>query len=427
MDHTDTTIMPNHDTTELPPRRTNTRVIRIEPSPGTVIALLLLIAGLWVLTQLLPVVLVLIAALTIVGTISPAVRWLEERQMRRGIGIAIVFTVLLVAALLILTLTIPSLLTQATTLLDQEPFLRARLAKWMTGSHLTKPFAEMLRNVHSGDLLKLVASNAYEYSAQAITVFAYILSSLFLALYIMIDRDRLRGGLFLLVPRSHHIRLSRVMLNLETIVGGYIRGQAITSGLMAIFVFILLKSCGISSALAIAVFAGVADVLPYIGALFSVGVTVAAALPHGSTVFFVVFILMLFYEEFESRIIIPRIYGRALRLPSSVILLALLTGGVLLGIVGALLALPVAAAVLMLVEELRVELPGQQEQAADLEIRERDNRGEEEYERRAEGLPAEQAAAIAVEISTERLNEETVLAAQSDTPENEYRGDPAGR
>ena len=196
---------------------------------------------------------------------------------------------------------------------------------------------------------------------------------------------------------------------------------------MAVFVFILLKACGISNALAIAVFAGVADVLPYIGALFSVGVTVAAALPHGTTIFFVVLILMLVYEEFESRIIIPHIYGRALRLPSSVILLALLTGGVLLGIVGALLALPVAAAVLMLVEELRVELPGQQEQAADLEIRERDDRGEEEYERRAEGLSAGQAAAIAVEITTERHNEETGLAEKSAGTDHDCNGGTAGK
>ena len=78
---------------------------------------------------------------------------------------------------------------------------------------------------------------------------------------------------------------------------------------------------------------------------------------------------MLAYEEFESRLIIPRIYGRALRLPSSVILFSLLTGIVLFGIPGALLSIPVAAALRMLIEELRVELPGQQEQAADVEIR----------------------------------------------------------
>jgi predicted PurR-regulated permease PerM len=196
------------------------------------------------------------------------------------------------------------------------------------------------------------------------------------------------------------------MLNLETIVGGYIRGQVITSVMMAVFVFILLKACDVANALAIAVFAGVVDVLPYIGALLSVGAAVAAALYRGPDVIIIVFVLMLAYETFESRVLVPRIYGRALRLPSSVILFSLLAGSVLLGVVGALLALPVAAAVLMLVEELRVELPGQQEQAADVEIRERDDRGEEEYERRAEGMPAEQAAAIAVEISTDRHKEE---------------------
>jgi predicted PurR-regulated permease PerM len=340
------------------------------------------------------------------------------------VGIAIAFTAVMVVAALIITLTIPALLSQATDLLEQEPAIRVRLAKFLAGSHLTSPLAELLRKVQSGDLVRMAASSAYEYSTRAIAFFAYSLSSIFLALYMMIDRDRLRGGLFLVIPRSHHIRLSRVMLNLETIEGGYIRGQVITSAFMAIFVFVLLKACDVSNALAIAVFSGVADVLPYVGALLSIGATVAAALSSGPDIIVIVLIAMLAYEAFESRFLVPRIYGRALRLPSSVILFSLLAGGVLMGIVGALLALPVAAAVLMLIEELRVELPGQQDQAADLEIRERDDRGEEEYERRAEGMPAEKAAAIAVAISTERHHEENSLPAKTDEPENENKGLP---
>lgn len=385
----------------------SSRVIRIEPSPRTIIVLLLLIAGLWMLSRLLPVVLVLVAALIIVGTMSPTVRWLEERRMRRGLGIGIVFAALMVVTALIITLTIPTLIEQATDLLDQEPALRARLAQRLAGSHLTSPLAELLRNVHSGDFIRMAATNAYEYSTRAIAVFAYSLSSIFLALYIMVDRDRLRGGLFLVVRRSHHIRLSRIMLNLETIVGGYIRGQVIISAFMGLFVFCLLKACSVPNALAIAVFTGVADVLPYIGTLLSTGAAVTAALSRGPAVIILVLVMMLIYKQFENTLLVPRIYGRSLRLPSSLILFSLLVGTVLLGIVGTLLALPVAAAVLMLIEELRVELPGQQEQAEDVEIRERDDRGEEEYERRAEGMPAEQAAAIAVEISTERHNENT--------------------
>jgi predicted PurR-regulated permease PerM len=322
----------------------------------------------------------------------------------------------LVVTVLFITMTIPSLMEQVASLLDQGPALQARLAEWLTGSQLTSPLAELLRNLHPSDLVMITTSDAIEFSRRVVAIFAYIMSSIFLALYIMIDRDRLRGGLFLMVPMSHHIRLSRVMLNLETIVGGYIRGQVITSAFMAIFVFILLKACGVSNALAIAVFAGAADVLPYIGALLSVGAAVAAAHSSDPSIIIVVLVLMLSYEELESRVIVPRIYGRALRLPSSVILFSLLTGAVLLGIPGALLSLPVAAAVLMLIEELRVELPGQQEQTGDVEIRERDDRGEEEYERRTEGMAAEQAAAIAVEISTDRHKVEQSLPTKTDAP-----------
>ena len=343
-------MMKNQGPAGSPPKENRPRVIRIEPSPRAIIALLLIIAGLCILNRLLPVVLVIVGALIIVGTISPAVQWFEERRMRRGLGIAIVFTTLLVIAVLLITMTIPSLVAQATSLLDQEPALRARLVNWLAGSHLTSPLAELLRKVHSGDFVRMVTSNAIEISTRVVTILAYILSSVFLALYIMIDRDRLRGGFFLVVPKSHHIRLSRVMLNLETIVGAYMRGQVVTSVFIGVFVFVLLTACGVSNALAIAVFAGAADVLPYIGALLSVGAAVTAALSRGPTVIIVVLVLMLAYETFESRVLVPRIYGRALRLPSSVILLSLLAGGVLYGIAGALLALPVAAAVLMLIE-----------------------------------------------------------------------------
>jgi predicted PurR-regulated permease PerM len=408
--------VPIQGPTGTPPTDDRRRVTRMEPSPRFILVLVLLVPGLWVLNRLLPVVLVLAAALIIVGAVSPAVSWLEERRMRRGLGIAIVFTALLVATGLVVWLTLPPLMAQVTDLLSREPALRVRLTNWLASSPMTTPLADMLRGVQAGDLVETVTQNALASSVRVVTILVYLLSALFLALYIMIDRDRLRGGLFLVVPRSHHIRLSRVMMNLETIVGGYIRGQVITSALMAAFVLILLTACGAPNALVIALFAGVADILPYIGAVLSVGAAVVASVSRGPAVIIVVLVLMLAYEEFEARVIVPRIYGRALRLPSSVILLSLLAGGLLFGIAGALLALPVAAAVLMLVAELRVELPGQQEQAADVVTRARDDRGEEEYQRRAEGMSAKEAAAIAVEISADRRREDNSPPSETSAP-----------
>ncbi|WP_207884553.1 AI-2E family transporter [Pseudomonas sp. 30_B] len=391
---------------QRPPEEPRRRVIRLEIAPRTLVLLALTLPGLWVLSRILPVVLVLVSALIIVGSVSPAVRYFEARNMRRTLAIAIVFCGLTMAGGLFITLTIPALMAQATNLLHQQEGMRERLAERLEGYQLTTLLADRIRDLHVGDLVTVSASSVLELSGNVMAIFAYILSAVFLALYIMLDRDRLRGGLFLIVPMSHHVRLSRIMLNLETIVGGYIRGQLITSACMALFVFCLLTACGISNALAIAVFAGAADVLPYIGSLLVLVAVTGVALIKGFTITCIVLVLMLAFEELENRLIVPRIYGKALRLPSSVIFFALLAGSVLLGIPGALLSLPVAAAALMLIQELRVELPGQQEQAADVEIRKSDERGEAEYERRAEGMPAEQAAAIAVEITTDRHKEE---------------------
>jgi hypothetical protein len=127
---------------------------------------------------------------------------------------------------------------------------------------------------------------------------------------------------------------------------------------------------------------------------------VAAVSVQGTTMALVALGLMIAYHEFENRFLMPHIYGQALRLPSSVILIALLAGGTLYGITGALLALPVAAALLMLLSELRVQLPGE-----DIDysaVLAQDERVEQEYERRVEGISAQDAAAIAVEISRDR-------------------------
>jgi predicted PurR-regulated permease PerM len=382
-----------------------TRIVRFELSVSSMISMVLVVAGLWLMVTLLPVVLVLVSALFIVGTLSPAVSWLEARQVQRGWSIAIVFTTLMVATLLIVTLTVPEFFAQATNLIDQESALRARLVAFFAGSHLTAPLAESVRNIHYDELLKSFGATAFAFSARILEFFAYSLGAIFLALYMMIDRDRLRGALYSIVPRSHHIRLSRITMNLETIVGGYIRGQVITCVFMAVFILILLVAFGVPNALAIAVFGGIADVLPYIGIFLTMAPAVAAALSQGPVVTVTVLVLMLVYEELESRLLVPIVYGRALRLPSSVVLFSLITGASLLGVLGALLALPVAAAILMLIEELRVELPGETEGIEDAKLRKEDDRSEQEYKRRTAGMPVEQAAAIAVEMSDDRKKE----------------------
>ena len=171
--------------------------------------MVLFAAGLWVLAQLLPVMLVLVMALIIVGALSPSVRWLKEHGVRRGAGIAIVFISFVFIAVLVGTLTLPTLLKQAKDLIAQEPGLRAHLVDYLASSPLTAPFADALGDVPDNVLMKSAAMTIFSYSDQVAEILAYGAGAFFLALYILIDRDRLRGGLYAVVPRAHHLRLAQ--------------------------------------------------------------------------------------------------------------------------------------------------------------------------------------------------------------------------
>jgi predicted PurR-regulated permease PerM len=210
------------------------------------------------------------------------------------------------------------------------------------------------------------------------------------------------------VARRFHVRLARITLNLETIVGGYMRGQVITSVLMTAVVYLLLKLCGIANPLPLAIFAGITDVLPLIGGILGAVPLLAAALPHGTAVVAIVLAGVVVYQEIENRLIIPRVYGKVLRLPAWAITLALLVGAKLMGVMGALLSLPIAAGARMILEELRVELPG--DGSVDPRILARDERVETLYAELAEGTGAETSAGIALEIA------EKVRAADAANP-----------
>jgi predicted PurR-regulated permease PerM len=377
--------------------RSSHRTIRFELAPKTVVLVLVAIAGVWLSVRLLPVMLTLVVALFLVGTLNPVVEWLEERGVKRRLAIAIVFANLLVTALVVGGVTLPPLVTQATTLLEQAPAFQNKAVAFLARSRISAPLADSIRNFHG--LTKTDGAAALEFSWRAAELIGYGVSSIFLALYLMLDRDRVRGALFAVVPRRHHIRLSRILVKLEVIVGGYIRGQVVTSSLMALFTFVLLTIAGVEGAVALSVFAGVADVLPYIGVILSVGPAVLATLSHGAAWTLIVLGTMLTYEEFESRFLIPRIYGRALRLPSWIVMLALLAGGTIGGILGALMALPVAAAIRMIMVEIGPDLPGDVE-ADDGGAKARTERAQREYEHLSDGKDAKEAARIALEITS---------------------------
>jgi len=370
---------------------------RIAVTDRGILFALLLVAVAWMASLLGPVILASVGALILVGTLNPLVGFLQDRKLGRTLSVVVIFLAMTGVLVLIGLLTVPALMVQVRQLVDGAPLMQHRLAERLSRSHLTMPMARAVAAANLQDLLIPSGTKAFEYSSELITAIGWGLTTLALAFYILADPATSQAALYLVVPRRFHVRFARIMLNLETIVGGYMRGQVITSALMGLFTYILLKVCSVKNPLPLAVFAGVTDILPLIGGILGAIPLLVATLPQGTVMVVTVLVSVVLYQEIENRFIIPRVYGRVLRLPAWALTLALLIGAKLMGVIGALLSLPVAAGIRMILEELRVEMPG--DGAIDPHLRERDNQVESLYAELAAGAGAETSAGIALDIA----------------------------
>jgi predicted PurR-regulated permease PerM len=383
------------------------RTTRIEVAPRTLLLVLLLGGAVWMSVRLWNVLLVMIVALVLVGTFDPLVAWLERRGLGRGRALALVFLWIALAFAAILLLTIPPLVAQLQHIIENAPAERSKLVSFLGQYKLAAPFVKTVKAVPIDDLVVRAGNTLLGYSGDILSAVGYAVTTLFLSLYLLADPGRAKALIYALVPRQYHVKLARILLELKVIVGGYMRGQVITSVAITIFTFGLLTVFKVDDALALAMFAGLTDVIPFVGGYVASAPAIISVSGQGTGALLIVAIAMILYQEFESRILVPRVYGRTLRLSPALVLVALLVGGTLLGILGALLALPVAAGLQMIVRELRVELPG--EAHIDDKVRARDVKAERIYEQLTEGAPVNEAVAIAGRLA------ETIKANEADS------------
>lgn len=391
-----------------------------ELSFRAILGLLALAGGVWLMIRLWQVLLVLVLALVLAGTLGPAVAWLERHRLPRLLALGLVLVGLLAAAGGLVALVVPAFAGQVGDLAVAAPSLQARLADYAAGVPALAGQAATLRAADPGRLLAALGTASVGLAGAAAQSVLLGLTVLVLAFYLIADHERVQGFAFALLPRRYHLRTARVLLEMGTVVGGYVRGQALTSLLIGTFTTLVLAVLGVPNALALGVFAAFADLIPLVGALLAVLPPVLAALARGPVIALVVLVALVLYHQVESHWLIPRIYGQVLRLSPLAVLVALLVGGELLGVVGALLALPLAAGLRVLVEQLRIDLPG--EQPGEAAQRATDDRAEAAYAAQAAGTPAIEAAAIATGIAEVMQDETRAETGRTESPVEE-RGD----
>ena len=326
------------------------RVLRVEVTLRglvTVIAalgLLFLVARLWV------VVVLILASLVLMAALLPFVEWMERHGVGRTAACLLTIAGVLLALVALLVLTIPSLVTEFRNIDENLPSYARELDESLASFGVEFDLEQRARDF---DLSEAASGSAEEARQPALAAAISLATVLVLTAYLLVDVPRLSRFVFHFVPRGREAEITTLLASLRQVVGGYVRGQTITSACITLYTFIVLVLVGAPNPLAFSVLAGFADIIPLIGGLLAIVPATVATLGVSVERAALVLGLLVLYQQFEDRYLVPKVYGATLGLPPLVVLLVVLAGGQLLGIMGVLLALPGVAATRVIIAYLR--------------------------------------------------------------------------
>jgi predicted PurR-regulated permease PerM len=313
-----------------------------------------LLSGFYLLWQLRHLVVWFVMALFLATALDPPVTWLQQRHIKRSIAILLTYVGLLVAVVGLVALVLPPLIVEVRALIGFITTLAQHPGGWI-GSLVD--FANRYGLGHLVDALEEQLSELPERLAQLVEGFLLsaggllvgasdfvvaFITILVIAFFLLLEKERFVNAGLQLFDESQRPRVRRILNRSAGAVSGYITGNLTISLICGVGVYVVLLLLGMPYAAALALIVAVLDLIPYVGAPLGGALLVIVSLfidPFDSLVLLVYFVI---YKLVEDYILTPVIYSRSVQLHPLAIFIAILAGGVLYGVLGALLAIPIA-------------------------------------------------------------------------------------
>jgi predicted PurR-regulated permease PerM len=313
---------------------------------GTAGVLIVLLAayGLYIVRGIIVLVLV---GLFVAISLDPAVRWLTAKGLRRSVAVAVVVVTGLVLLVAFVWSIVPPITREGSTLVADLPGYLQRLSaesrpvRVVTDRyHLTERLTSLV-----SALPGRLAGGAVGFVQRFLGVLTSTVTVLVLAIYFMADMARLRRGTVQLFPRAQRPRVSHAVDVVADKVGAYMIGNLVISLIAGAATFVCLEVVRVPFALPLAVTVAVTDLIPMVGATLGAAccviVTAFTAGVWPQAVIVLVFFIA--YQQLENYVIAPRVLRGSVDLSAVAVFLVALVGGTILGLVGAVMAIPLAA------------------------------------------------------------------------------------
>lgn len=303
-------------------------------------------------------VLIIISLFLAMG-LNPTVEALQKRDLKRGPAVAVVVIGVIVTIIAAAFIVIPPVFTQVNELLDGAPQLIDSLRSNATFAHLNdqyglidsleKKFQEWVVN---GKLISGAFGGVLGVGRTVLSGVFSTLTVMVMTLYFLSSLPSVTRIFYRLAPASRRDRVSKIGDAIISRVGAFVGSQVLIAFFASIFVFILSLALGLPYAAALGMLILFVALIPLIGHFIGGSIVTLVALTESPIKGLLAIILYTAYVQVENYIVTPKIMKRSLSLPGLVTIVAALLGTSLLGLVGGVLAVPVAAAVLLIMDEV---------------------------------------------------------------------------
>jgi predicted PurR-regulated permease PerM len=322
--------------------------------------LVLVALGFWLLYRFNQVAFMLFIAIVIGTVLRPVVTWLYSRGMPRMAGLISVCLVMLILLTGFVLLLFPLIYEQSGKIAASVPGYYQSLRDWMTSN--SNPWVVQFSGflpvtlsvpgvtVQTGQQMLASAGQALGYVTSAANTLFMVTAVLLLAFFWTLYGPRTTQSLLLLVSKNQRESIRDLISGMETKVGLYMAGQGVLClaiGIMALVAYMLI---GLPNALVLALVAGVLEAVPMLGPLLGAVPAAVIALSIAPAKFVWVIVATLIIQQMENSLLVPRVMSKTVGVNPFVSLLALFAFGSLFGITGALMAVPIAAIIQLLLD-----------------------------------------------------------------------------
>lgn len=302
------------------------------------------------------VLILLVLAMFLAIGLSPTVEWFMKRGMRRGLAVLLVLVVVIGVLTLFVFTVVPVISDQIAQITKNAPGWFQDLQRNETVQQVDDRFAvidKIQDYITGGDFGQQVFGGALGVGLAVLSALANAFIVIVLMVYFLVSMPSIKHAAYSLAPASKRVRVSELGDRIIRSTGAYVSGAFFVSLCAGISTLIFTLAVGLSDySFALAFIVGLLSLIPVIGAVVSGIIITLLALTVSPTVAIISAIYYVAYQQVESYFISPRIMKRAVDIPGSVTVIAALLGGSLMGVIGALLAVPVAAALLLLHREV---------------------------------------------------------------------------